>query len=172
MEMTMRWYGTGYDTVTLKQIKQTRYVTGVITTLYDTQPGEVWSREKIRALKQEICAGNSVIDCRNIPDLVPVMSVLAAVSPGTTTFTHAERLRIKESDRIRSSIDMLTALGAEAEETEDGLKVTGRKSLRGGTVSSAGDHRIAMSAAIASIVCEGPVIIEGAEAVQKVTCAE
>ena len=121
----------------------------------------------IRALKQEICAGNSVIDCRNIPDLVPVMSVLAAVSPGTTTFTHAERLRIKESDRIRSSIDMLTALGAEAEETEDGLKVTGRKSLRGGTVSSAGDHRIAMSAAIASIVCEGPVIIEGAEAVQK-----
>ncbi len=54
MEMTMRWYGTGYDTVTLKQIKQTRYVTGVITTLYDTQPGEVWSREKIRALKQEV----------------------------------------------------------------------------------------------------------------------
>ena len=54
MEMTMRWYGTGYDTVTLKQIKQTRYVTGVITTLYDTQPGEVWPREKIRALKQEV----------------------------------------------------------------------------------------------------------------------
>ena len=54
MEMTMRWYGTGYDTVTLKQIKQTRYVTVVITTLYDTQPGEVWPREKIRALKQEV----------------------------------------------------------------------------------------------------------------------
>lgn len=54
MEMTLRWYGTGFDTVTLKEIRQIPGVTGVITTLYDTKPGEVWSRERIRALKREV----------------------------------------------------------------------------------------------------------------------
>lgn len=54
MEMTMRWYGSGHDTVTLKQIKQTAYVTGVITMLYDKLPGEVWASEEILALKREV----------------------------------------------------------------------------------------------------------------------
>ncbi|MDD6455683.1 MAG: mannonate dehydratase [Lachnospiraceae bacterium] len=54
MKMTMRWYGTGYDTVTLKQIKQTSYVTGIITTLYDKMPGEVWQLDEILAMKKEI----------------------------------------------------------------------------------------------------------------------
>ena len=54
MEMTLRWYGTGYDTVSLKQIRQIPGVTGVITTLYDTSPGEVWSVERIRQLKKEV----------------------------------------------------------------------------------------------------------------------
>ena len=54
MEMTLRWYGTGFDTVTLKEIRQIPGVTGVITTLYDTKPGEVWSRQRIRAMKQEV----------------------------------------------------------------------------------------------------------------------
>lgn len=54
MEMTFRWYGTGHDTVTLKQIKQIRYVTGVITMLYDKMPGELWKQEEIHALKKEV----------------------------------------------------------------------------------------------------------------------
>ena len=54
MKMTMRWYGTGYDTVTLKQIKQTCYATGIITTLYDKMPGEVWQLDEILAMKKEI----------------------------------------------------------------------------------------------------------------------
>ena len=54
MQMTLRWYGSKFDTVTLKQIRQIPGVTGVITTLYDTQPGEVWSRERIRAMKEEV----------------------------------------------------------------------------------------------------------------------
>mgnify|MGYP002857715918 CR=1 FL=1 len=52
--MTMRWYGSKFDTVTLKQIKQTRYVTGIITTLYDKQPGDLWTRQEIHALKKEV----------------------------------------------------------------------------------------------------------------------
>ena len=54
MKMTLRWYGSSFDTVTLKQIRQIPGVTGVISTLYDTSPGEVWSRSRIHALKEEI----------------------------------------------------------------------------------------------------------------------
>ena len=54
MQMTLRWYGSKFDTVTLKQIRQIPGVNGVITTLYDTVPGEVWSRERIKALKDEV----------------------------------------------------------------------------------------------------------------------
>ena len=56
MEMTLRWYGSKFDTVTLEQIRQIPGVTGVITTLYDTEPGEVWTRERIRAMKDEVAA--------------------------------------------------------------------------------------------------------------------
>ena len=109
-----------------------------------------------------------IIDARNVPDLVPVLSVLASGVKGETVFTHAERLRIKESDRIKATVTMLKALGAEAEETEDGLRVkgTGRK-LSGGIVDSCNDHRIAMSAAVASIICEGDVTVLTAQAVRK-----
>lgn len=73
MEMTLRWYGSKFDTVTLKQIRQIPGVTGVITTLYDTEPGEVWSRERIRAMKDEVeAAGLHVagIESVNIHDAI------------------------------------------------------------------------------------------------------
>ncbi|MBR2532899.1 MAG: 3-phosphoshikimate 1-carboxyvinyltransferase [Lachnospiraceae bacterium] len=124
----------------------------------------------VRQLKKQAAAGNSVMDVRNVPDLVPILAVLAASAEGTTVFTHADRLRFKESDRIRSTVKMLRSLGADAEETQDGLRIRGigcSHRLRGGTVDGCGDHRIVMSAAVASIICEGPVVIEGAEAVCK-----
>ena len=73
MEMTLRWYGSKFDTVTLKQIRQIPGVKGVITTLYDTQPGEVWSRERIRAMKEEVeAAGLHIagIESVNIHDAI------------------------------------------------------------------------------------------------------
>lgn len=73
MEMTLRWYGSKFDTVTLKQIRQIPGVTGVITTLYDTEPGEVWSRERIRVLKDEVeAAGLHIagIESVNIHDAI------------------------------------------------------------------------------------------------------
>ena len=73
MEMTLRWYGAKFDTVTLKQIRQIPGVTGVITTLYDTAPGEVWSRERIRAMKEEVeAAGLHVagIESVNVHDAI------------------------------------------------------------------------------------------------------
>jgi len=105
------------------------------------------------------------IDAAAIPDLVPVLSVVAAAAAGTTRIYNAGRLRIKESDRIKTVCAMLQNLGADAEETEDGLIIHGGKPLIGGTVDSANDHRIAMSAAIAGVLCD--VTVEGAEAVRK-----
>lgn len=117
-------------------------------------------------LIEKIRGGNAVIDVKNVPDLVPVLSVLAAVSPGKTEFINAGRLRIKESDRIASVCRMLRALGGKCDEKAEGLTVYGG-SLRGGTVDGENDHRIVMSAAVAAIACLEPVTILGAEAVDK-----
>lgn len=75
MEMTLRWYGSKFDTVTLKQIRQIPGVRGVITTLYDTQPGEVWSRERIREMKEEVeAAGLHIagIESVNVHDAIKI----------------------------------------------------------------------------------------------------
>ena len=109
----------------------------------------------------------TVIDARNIPDLVPVLAAAAATAPGETRVEGAARLRIKESDRLMTTRQTLNALGGDVEETEDGLIIRGKARLTGGTVDAQGDHRIAMLAAVASVVCEGPVTITGAEAIRK-----
>ena len=119
------------------------------------------------ALIPRIRQGGAVIDCGDIPDLVPPLAAVAAATPGETRFVNAGRLRLKESDRLRSVSAMLNALGAKTEELPDALIIRGSDSLRGGTVDSANDHRIAMSAAVAAIACRGPVTVLGAEAVEK-----
>ncbi len=108
-----------------------------------------------------------IIDASQIPDLVPVLSVVAAGAEGITRIEHAERLRLKESDRLETTAAMLSALGAEIRVTEDGLLIRGRSRLRGGTAEAAGDHRIAMSAAVAAALCEENVTVRGAECVAK-----
>ncbi|MBQ8207208.1 MAG: mannonate dehydratase, partial [Clostridia bacterium] len=75
MKMTLRWFGTGYDSVTLDKIRQIPGVKGVITTLYNTKPGEVWTREAIRALKEEVEAAGleiSGIESVNIHDDIKI----------------------------------------------------------------------------------------------------
>ena len=108
-----------------------------------------------------------VIDASAIPDLVPVLSVVAAAAEGETRIINAARLRLKESDRLQSSSRLIRALGGEVTELEDGLIIRGQERLRGGTVDSCGDHRIAMSAAVAACVCGGEVTVTGAECVEK-----
>lgn len=107
------------------------------------------------------------IDAANTPDLVPILAAVAAVANGRTVIYNAGRLRIKESDRLQAVTDTLGALGASIEQTDDGLVINGAPMLSGGTVSSAGDHRIAMTAAVAACRCTGAVTIKGAEAVRK-----
>ncbi len=107
------------------------------------------------------------IDASDIPDLVPVISVIAATANGTTKIYNASRLRLKESDRIKTTVKLINSLGGDAEETADGLIIKGQKTLLGGTVDGCGDHRIVMSAAVGALKCENPVTITGAEAVNK-----
>ncbi len=107
------------------------------------------------------------IDASQIPDLVPVISVVASVAMGKTRIYNASRLRLKESDRIQSVCQMLSSLGADITETDDGMIIHGKSKLNGGTVNSYNDHRIAMSAAVASLVCKNPVTVERIEAVNK-----
>lgn len=105
------------------------------------------------------------IDVSNIPDLVPILAVAAAMHHGAE-FTHVARLRLKESDRVESVCAMINALGGQADSTADTLTVH-PVPLTGGTVDSVGDHRIAMAAAIAATVCRDPVTILGAQSVEK-----
>jgi len=107
------------------------------------------------------------IDATAIPDLIPVLSAVAAVGEGVTLIRNAARLRLKESDRLTAAAETLNALGANVTELQDGLEIRGVPKLKGGTVDSWGDHRIAMTAAIASAACEEAVVITGAEAVRK-----
>jgi 3-phosphoshikimate 1-carboxyvinyltransferase len=107
------------------------------------------------------------INAAPIPDLIPALAAVAAVSDWVTVIEQAGRLRLKESDRLAAIAQTLNALGAKVTEEEEGLRIEGVPRLIGGSVDAWGDHRIAMMAAIASAACENPVTIRGAEAVNK-----
>ncbi|MEE0515377.1 MAG: 3-phosphoshikimate 1-carboxyvinyltransferase [Emergencia sp.] len=140
------------------------------------------------------------IDASQIPDMVPVLAAVACTARGTTVIKHAERLRLKESDRLASVTRLLSGLGADIEELSDGLVINGKNvcgagcgiftdrnnsqsrkdreaaedstdfdgfPLAGGRADGAGDHRIVMTAAVASLLCRDKVRITGADAVKK-----
>lgn len=117
-------------------------------------------RETQDAVTVRRCALRGVtIDAAPIPDLIPVLSVVAAFADGQTQIVNAARLRLKESDRLESTAAMLRALGAQVEVHDSGLTVTGRKVLTGGTVDPQHDHRIAMAAAAAASGSTAPVTV-------------
>ncbi|MBE6063755.1 MAG: 3-phosphoshikimate 1-carboxyvinyltransferase [Clostridium butyricum] len=111
---------------------------------------------------------STVIDGSQCPDIIPVVALAASLCQGTTEIVNAERLRIKECDRLSAVTKELNKLGADIKEKRDGLIINGVKSLKGGVeVWSHKDHRIAMTLAIASTVCEEPIIINDYECVSK-----
>lgn len=108
------------------------------------------------------------IDVGQIPDLGPILMVLGALAEGTTMIHNASRLRIKESDRLNAMVTNLKALGANIKEIGDTVEIKGVSKLKGGVlVSSYKDHRIAMSMAVASIMCEQPIILDDETVVSK-----
>jgi len=134
------------------------------------ESGKLVEYPSIYAQKISVSGGNlsgGEVDGKQNPDIVPIAAALACAAKGRSTIVNSSRLRFKESDRLAATSRTLNALGASIEETKDGLIIEGTGSLKGGRVGSFGDHRIAMTAAIASCICDGEVIIEGAEAVAK-----
>ncbi|HYE09695.1 MAG TPA: 3-phosphoshikimate 1-carboxyvinyltransferase [Patescibacteria group bacterium] len=119
----------------------------------------------LKALPTELQAFK--IDVSQYPDLAPILTVVAALSKGTSRITGAGRLRMKECDRLRAITAELNKLGAVILEENDSLTVRGSASLAGGHVDSWGDHRIAMALAIAATKCSEPVIIHNSKAVNK-----
>ncbi len=107
------------------------------------------------------------VDAREIPDLIPVLSVTAAAAQGETRIVNAARLRLKESDRLASTARLISALGGNITELEDGLIIRGVPALAGGTTDACRDHRIAMSAAVAASVSRGDVTILGSDCAAK-----
>lgn len=98
-------------------------------------------------------------------DEIPALAVLATQCPGTTVICDAKELRVKETDRLAKMAEGLSAMGAKVEEQEDGLTIQGPTSLRGAEIHADGDHRIAMSFAIAGLIAEGETVIHGAETI-------
>jgi len=109
-----------------------------------------------------------IIDGAQVPDIVPVVALVAALSKGKTKIIHLERLRIKESDRLVATQKELAALGANIVIVDDSLLIKGVSELSGGQeVWSHKDHRMAMMLAIASTVCKEPIHIKDTDCVKK-----
>ncbi len=107
------------------------------------------------------------IDARDIPDLVPALAVLACGARCETVIAGCARLRLKESDRVAAVCGLIGGLGGDARADGDSILVRGTGALRGGEADSQNDHRIAMAAAVAAALCREPVVLHGAQAVEK-----
>jgi 3-phosphoshikimate 1-carboxyvinyltransferase len=114
------------------------------------------------ALHGDLELGGAVV--ANLIDEIPILAVVATQLDGTLTIREAQELRVKESDRLRSIVDNLRRMNVEIEEREDGFRIAGPQKLRGATVESYGDHRIAMAFAVAGLIADGTTEINEAEA--------
>lgn len=107
------------------------------------------------------------VSIRDCPDLAPVLAVAACRKMGETVIRGTARLRSKESDRESGTVRLINGLGGEARVIDDGIAITGRGGLKGGCIDPANDHRMAFAAAAAAMICAEPVVIRGAECVNK-----
>ncbi len=107
------------------------------------------------------------IDVSQHPDIAPILSILAAVSKGETLFENAQRLRYKETDRLKAITENLNLLSVKCKVKNDTFTVEGQNTLQGNSFSSYNDHRMVMSISIAALRANSPITIEGAEAVSK-----
>jgi 3-phosphoshikimate 1-carboxyvinyltransferase len=119
-----------------------------------------WKEGRVEVSRSTLSAVE--VDMSDCPDLFPIVAVLASQAKGKSRLYNAQHLRLKESDRIKTTTVFLKSMGARVEEREDGCVVTGPASLRGREVDSHGDHRILMAAAVAGMVADGRTVISEA----------
>jgi 3-phosphoshikimate 1-carboxyvinyltransferase len=144
---------------------------GIVIGDLEEEPGdEIATAEPVSDL--DVTAGplvGTVVEADEVPlaiDELPLVALLGCFAEGETVVRGAEELRFKESDRIAAVVEGLSALGATIEATEDGFAVTGTGGLRGGRISSHGDHRLAMLGAVAGLASREGVEVDGMEAAQ------
>ncbi len=123
--------------------------------------------KKIEEILSSFNGGEVEIDASAIPDLVPALSVVASIKNKKTVIKNAARLKAKESDRLKSTTEMINSIGGKAKCYDDGIIIYGVSHFCGGIVDSFGDHRIAMSGAVASIKSSGKITILNSQAVNK-----
>lgn len=109
----------------------------------------------------------TTIDASQVPDIIPALGVACAFAKGTSHIINAQRLRIKECDRLEATRIMLETCGVQVKETEDSLTIVGQDSLHGGKLTSFNDHRMAMSEAILATRLTSPLEIDDALCVRK-----
>ena len=107
------------------------------------------------------------IDAAQIPDMVPALSVCAALSQGETRILNAQRLRLKESDRLAAMAEAISGLGGRAQATADGLRIWGVPQLQGGVAQGKNDHRVVMALAAAGLRCAGTLAVTDAQSIRK-----
>jgi 3-phosphoshikimate 1-carboxyvinyltransferase len=123
-----------------------------------------WDRAAGEITVERAALAGVEVDVGDTPDLLPTIATLGAAAGGTTRITNCEHVRYKETDRVSAMATELSTLGAVVEEEHDTLTVHGGEStLTGGTVAGHDDHRIVMSLAVAGLVADGDVTVEGAD---------
>lgn len=124
-----------------------------------------WNNDEVKVKKSKLKSTD--IDAAQVPDLVPVLAVLAANAEGKTTIKNVKRLRLKECDRLSAISEELKKIGVKIEIFENELKITGAKNYFGCEVSSHGDHRIAMALAVMASCAKGDMVILNSDCVKK-----
>ena len=160
-DVALNWTRTGFLTISERM--------GAVIVGELEEPGTVASEEPIGDLDvAQSPLEATVVEAGEIPlaiDEIPLVALMAVFAEGETVVRGAGELRVKESDRISGVVEGLGGLGAEIEATDDGFVVQGTGRLRGGTIDSRGDHRLAMLGAVAGLASEEGVEVEGFEAV-------
>ena len=148
-DMSANWTRTGF-------VRIVERMGGVVVgDLEPPRPGEIPLDEPVSEL--DVASGplvGTVVEPHEVPlaiDELPLVALLGCFAEGETVVTGAAELRVKESDRIATVVDGLRGLGADIEATDDGFVVRGTGGLRGGTIASHGDHRLAMLGAVAGL---------------------
>ena len=134
--------------------------------IYRRFGADVYTGNGIVRVKADKLRGINV-DARDIPDLVPAIAAAAAFAEGKTVISGAERVRLKECDRLAAMCKELSALGADIEETPDGLVIFGKNTIKGGFAEGHNDHRVVMALASIAAGSEGDIVISDMESVGK-----
>jgi 3-phosphoshikimate 1-carboxyvinyltransferase len=160
-DVGVNWTRTGF-------LRIVRRMRGIVLGDLEEETGELADEEPVSDL--DVAHGvleGTVVEPEEVPlaiDELPLVALLGCFAEGDTVVQGAQELRVKESDRIAGVVEGLRGLGAEIEATEDGFVVRGHGGLRGGTIDSRGDHRLAMMGAVAGLASREGVEVLGMDA--------